>query len=255
MKTDLSFDGSRGLDLTFGHLSTLIRLPSPMFREDIEWVISRRRPLWLSMTEVGGRREEIREVLRGTGYKAVWHDARECALIYNARAGVELVSAGQELAHEEGPDFPARYLHWSQLTYEGETFWVHYAHWLAHLNDSRLRVKAHNAMTETAVRIAREHAKGRHISLVQGDANEADRPGRREDKLLGNMATQFRKGGLETIWDETGKYPSTFGNREPIDIIATLLEDRRLLVRRAQAINVKSDHDYVEAQAELLGSA
>ena len=252
---DLTFDGSKGLDLTFGHLSTLIRLPSPTFRDDIEWVISRRRPWWLSMTEVGGRRPEVREVLRGTGYQVAWHQARECALIFDARAGVELVSVGQELAHPDGPDFPERYLHWSHLAYEGEHIWVHYAHWLAHLSDSRLRVQAHNDMTETAVRIAKRHAQGRHISIVQGDANEVDKSGSREDGLRGNMATQFRKGGLETIWDETREYPSTFGNRGPIDIIATLIEDRRLLVRRARAINVKSDHDYVEAEAELLTSA
>lgn len=229
--------------------SSKFTLPSPAFIQDLRFVTFELEPLFFGMTEVGSRRGEIRQVFRESGYKPVFFDHREVFLAYHHRAGVRLVSASEKQAHGPGEDFPARSLCWAELDHEGMHLRVHVAHWLAHLNDSPARLAGHNAMTALAVQQMRE--PGADIAVLLGDANEADRPGTREDKLLGNMATQFNGGGVSTIYDEAGRHPSTFGRRPPIDMIAFRSEEHRIGVDRISVHNVRSDHHFVEAVLQV----
>lgn len=229
--------------------SSKITLPSSAFIQDLRFVTSELQPLFFGMTEVGSRRDEIKQVFRGSGYEPVFFDHRDVFLAYHHRAGVRLVSASEKEAHGPGRGFPARSLCWAELDHEGLRLKAHVAHWLAHLNDSPARVVGHNAMTALAVQQMRE--PGVDIAVLLGDANEADRPGTREDKLLGNMATQFRVGGVSTIYDEAGRHPSTFGRRPPIDMIAFRSADHRIGVDRISVHNVRSDHHFVETVLQV----
>lgn len=226
-----------------------ITLPSQAFVQDLRFVTFDLAPLFFGMTEVGPRRPEIRDVLAGSDYEPVFFDHREVFVAFNRAAGVQLLDASEAQAHGAGPGFPARSLCWAELEHQGLSYRVHIAHWLAHLNDSAARLAGHNAMTALAVRQMRE--PGVDVALLLGDANEADRPGTREDKLLGNMATQFRAGGVTTIYDDAGRHPATFGRRPPIDMIAFRSEDHRVSAGRISVHNVRSDHDFVEAVLEV----
>jgi hypothetical protein len=224
--------------------SSKITLPSPAFVQDLRFVTFELQPAFFGMTEVGSRRDEIGQVFRGSGYEPVFFDHREVFLAYHEQVGVRLVSADEKEAHGRGGDFPSRSLCWAELELDGMRIRAHVAHWLAHLNDSPARLAGHNAMTALAVRQMRE--PGVDVAVLLGDANEADRPGTREDKLLGNMATQFRAGGVSTIYDEAGRHPSTFGRRPPIDMIAFRSSGPRIDVDRISVHNVRSDHHFVE---------
>lgn len=226
-----------------------ITLPSASFVEDLGFVAFELEPLFFGMTEVGPRRPDINQVFTGSDYEPVFFDHREVFVAFNRGAGVQLLDASEEQAHGPGPGFPARSLCWAELEHEGLRYRVHVAHWLAHLNDSPARLAGHNAMTALAVR--QMQAPGVDVALLLGDANEADRPGTREDKLLGNMATQFRAGGVRTIYDEAGRHPATFGRRPPIDMIAFRSPDHRIDVDRISVHNVRSDHHFVETVLDV----
>jgi len=226
-----------------------ITLPSTAFVQDLRFVAFELEPLFFGMTEVGSRRPEIRDVFSGSDYEPVFFDHREVFVAFNRGAGVRLLGTDEEQAHGPGHGFPARSLCWAELEHDGLRYRVHIAHWLAHLNDSAARLAGHNAMTALAVRRMKD--PGVDVAVLLGDANEADRPGTREDRLLGNMATQFRHGGVTTIYDEAGRHPATFGRRPPIDMIAFRSEDHRISVDRISVHNVRSDHDFVEAVLDV----
>lgn len=226
-----------------------ITLPAAAFIQDLRFVAFEVRPLVFGMTEVGRRRDEIRQVFAGSDYKPVFFDHREVFLAYNHGAGVRLMDQDEKQAHGAGPGFPARSLCWAELDHDGERIWAHIAHWLAHLNDSPARLVGHNAMTALAVEQMTGHDD--ELTLLLGDANEADRPGTREDGLLGNMATQFRQSGVSTIYDEAGRHPSTFGRRPPIDLIAFRSDGHRVDVDRISVHNMRSDHHFVEASLRV----
>lgn len=225
------------------HQSSLIGLPDARFCSDLEFVV-KQRPLACSFTEIGKRRDVIRDVIKGTGYRAVFHHSRETGFIYDALAGMTLRGKGEVRAHRAGPDFPARSITWANWRYREESIWFHTAHWLAHLADSQARVDAHNRLTARMVTLVNKHAQGRDLSFFSGDTNENDRP--REDRALGNMHTQFKKGGLRTCWDESGKYPGTFKGR-PIDVIGSATRDRGVELRRTSVHNMYADHHTIGA--------
>lgn len=239
--------------LRIGHLSSLFTASSASFMRDVELVM-RRRPHIVSFTEVAARRDELRAVVKHFGYRCVFHETRECASIYDHHNGVRLVRQDETRAtdaNKGGGAYTARSIYEAEFEYTGESITHHYWHNLAHLADYPVRVPDHNKITAVAIDRLKLNSRGTGISTFGCDANEADHPGEREDDALGNMARQFAEAGITTTWDETGRHPSTFGRRDPIDLLGTVDRDHRVSVLAARAIEVEGDHDYSEADLAI----
>lgn len=235
--------------IKIGHASSLVppRLSKEGFEDDLREALLDGCDV-LSMTEVGARREEIRDIAPGLGYRPVFFRHREMVLLYHHDAGVRLLDKGEQQSHRAGRDFPARSIVFGQFAWEGERVWMHAAHWLAHLADSRARVAAHNRMTSHMVDLVRLHGRGRDLSFFGGDTNEDDKP--REDRALGNMHTQFRRGGLVTCWDEERRYPSTFRGRT-LDVVGGYRADNSVELLRSKVRKQRADHDRVWGEFEV----
>lgn len=241
----------RDLRMRVFHLSAYAKAQAKNFEHDVDTMLAM-RPHYATMTEVGARRDDLADILRDSGYRPAYGQHRECAYLYDYEGGVRLCGDVDSIkAHDKGPGYPSRSLLRARFDVEGEDVVAFAGHWLAHLADSPARVRDHNRMTTIAVREMKRAARGKTIVTLGCDANEADKPGSREDSPLGNMATQFRKGGITTCWDEVGKHPTTFGNRPPIDLIATVDADTRVSIQSVVAVNVRGDHDLIGAIARV----